>query len=189
MMPDRKKVIRAVETCFDSWIDKHRDMGLDFHKVEQLKREALELLKEQEPVKPFSYHDIYWCGKCGNRVLERHTVHDGMRLIDADALKDNFPNARADIFENCRNCTCLDNERINQIIDSAPTIGGWISVKDRLPEDEGDVIVYGVSPRGRKKTAIMNYLAFEADRPRWALDGIWTVLYWMPIPEPPKEDN
>lgn len=66
---------------------------------------------------------------------------------------------------------------------------GWISVKDRLPEDEGDVIVYGVSPRGRKKTAIMNYLAFEADRPRWALDGIWTVLYWMPLPEPPKEEN
>ena len=64
---------------------------------------------------------------------------------------------------------------------------GWISVKDRLPEDEGDVLVYGVSPRGRKKTAIMNYLAFEDDRPRWALDGIWTVLYWMPLPEPPKD--
>ena len=66
---------------------------------------------------------------------------------------------------------------------------GWISVKDRLPEDEGDVLVYGVSPRGRKKMAIENYLAFEDDRPRWALDGIWTVLYWMPLPEPPKEEE
>lgn len=48
-MPDREKVVRAVETCFDSWIDKHRNMGLDLHEVERLKREALELLKEQEP--------------------------------------------------------------------------------------------------------------------------------------------
>lgn len=45
---DREKVVRAVETCFDSWIDKHRNMGLDLHEVERMKRDALELLKEQE---------------------------------------------------------------------------------------------------------------------------------------------
>ena len=49
-MPDREKVIRAVETCFDSWIDKHRNMGLDLHTVEQMKRDALELLKWQEQI-------------------------------------------------------------------------------------------------------------------------------------------
>lgn len=99
-----------------------------------------------------------------------------MRLIDADAL-----------MEYCNN---LKDKTIDaNDIARFPTAVGWISVKDGLPEDEGDVLVYGVSPRGRKKTAIMNYLAFEADRPRWALDGIWTVLYWMPIPEPPKEEK
>ena len=98
------------------------------------------------------------------------------KLIDANAL-----------MEYCNN---LKDKTIDaNDIARFPSAVGWISVKDRLPEDEGDVIVYGVSQRGRKKTAIMNYLAFEADRPRWALDGIWTVLYWMPIPEPPKENE
>lgn len=97
-----------------------------------------------------------------------------MRLIDADALMDYCNNQKS---------KTIDANDISRF----PTAIGWTSVKDRLPEDEDDVLVYGVSPRGRKKTAIMNYLAFETDRPRWALDGIWTVLYWMPIPEPPKE--
>ena len=74
-MPDREKVIRAVETCFDSWIDKHRDMGLDVHGVERLKREALELLKEQEPI-PCGEKikagdvvlDFYECGYCKNAI-------------------------------------------------------------------------------------------------------------------------
>lgn len=47
-MTDREKVVRAVETCFDSWSDKHRNMGLDLHKVERMKRDALELLKDDE---------------------------------------------------------------------------------------------------------------------------------------------
>ena len=69
MVPDREKVIRAVETCFDSWIDKHRNMGLDLHEVKRLKREALELLKEQEPVKAVADgEDSYICNNCGTVI-------------------------------------------------------------------------------------------------------------------------
>ena len=109
-----------------------------------------------------------------------------MRLIDADGLIDEICREECERkYEDCDYHACL---HVKPVV-NAPTIGEWISVKDRLPEDEGDVLVYGVSPRGRKKMAIMNYLAFEADRPRWALDGIWTVLYWMPFPEPPEAPN
>ena len=86
-MTDREKVIRAVETCFDSWIDKHRDMGLDVHGVERLKREALELLKEQEAAKPIvdqyalplTYTTVqfikkYYCGIC-NEEITRNNVY------------------------------------------------------------------------------------------------------------------
>lgn len=74
-MDDREKVARAVETCFDSWIDKHRNMGLDLHEVERLKREALELLKEQESEwledsDPGQEYGTTWaCRKC------RHSIH------------------------------------------------------------------------------------------------------------------
>lgn len=97
-----------------------------------------------------------------------------MRLIDADALMD--------YCNNLKDKTIDAND-----IARFPTAFGWISVKDRMPQDEGDVLVYGISPRKRAKMAIMNYLAFDQDMPRWALDGIWTVLYWMPLPEPPED--
>ena len=62
-MTGREKVIRAVETCFDSWIDKHRNMGLDLHEVERLKREALEMLKEKEP-RLLTIEEITGDGEC-----------------------------------------------------------------------------------------------------------------------------
>lgn len=59
-----------------------------------------------------------------------------MRLIDADALKENIPNTSVDIFENCRNCTTLCDWQVKELIDKMPTIdavevvhGEWIATR------------------------------------------------------------
>ncbi len=81
-MIDREKVVRAVETCFDSWIDKHRDMGLDLHEVDRMKREALELLKKQKAVEPELVGVNTWaCGECGALLGWEEFSQSGLELV------------------------------------------------------------------------------------------------------------
>ena len=54
--------------------------------------------------------------------MRRKVGEVGMRLIDADALIALIPDASADVFENCRNCTCLDSEQIVELINKTPTV-------------------------------------------------------------------
>lgn len=65
---------------------------------------------------------------------------------------------------------------------------GWISVKDRLPEHEGDYLTVR-SPYYRDIVSYENH--------KWIGVGLYgnlceatNVTHWMPLPEPPKgEDN
>ena len=68
------------------------------------------------------------------------------------------------------------------------TVQEWISVKDRLPEDDSDVLAYSRNgEEGRIYPA--NYAK-----------GVWfdcifttpvpdTTTHWMPLPEPPKKET
>ena len=71
----------------------------------------------------------------------------------------------------------------------------WISVKDRLPEDDVDVIVYAVSNNGGYTIVITFHthklygLNIEGWAPPWQYFTIsYTITHWMPLPEPPKEE-
>ena len=67
----------------------------------------------------------------------------------------------------------------------------WIPVEERLPEDRSDVLV--VAYWHERWGVYMGWCATE--RAKWSVHiGIGdrddvAVTYWMPLPEPPKEDD
>lgn len=91
-----------------------------------------------------------------------------MRLIDADALMD---------YCNNQKDKTIDANDIARF----PTVVGWISVKDKLPDDTAKGRLYLVVNNGNVDVGIFHY-------------GLWllptnnvNVSHWMPFPEAPKE--
>lgn len=68
----------------------------------------------------------------------------------------------------------------------------WISVKDRLPENDDDYLIIH-RKFNRPETDIIEVFSYENNE--WWDDGYEfktnpdyrTVIYWMPLPEKPKE--
>lgn len=106
-----------------------------------------------------------------------------MRLIDADALMEKFAHPPELMYTN----VVLDEIR------SAPTIGGWVSVKDRLPPMYHMVLITGKNSAGGSFGVIKG--SYDGDKGQWYRDDIGQyvdyrgdiVTHWMPLPEPPKE--
>ena len=92
----------------------------------------------------------------------------------------------------CANC--FSYEDFKEWIDSQPKVGEWIPVSERLPEDDGLVLVT-VNDKHNNLTfenALMTgcYCCVEG----WILEGYldWVdpnVTAWIPLPEPYKEQD
>lgn len=116
-----------------------------------------------------------------------------MRLIDADkltettnkALETPCHNAYQDGYDAALN-TLLD------YIADMPTAliyGQWVSVKDRLPEEQKEVLIYLPEYDSVEIAALftipsMNLREWEQNENAYMLDE---VSYWMPLPEPPEK--
>lgn len=67
----------------------------------------------------------------------------------------------------------------------------WISVEDRLPDKEGDYLVFIVDYLGETRMETMKLFRW-ANRFDWSahMGSRWedsnTITHWMPLPEPPK---
>ena len=123
-----------------------------------------------------------------------------MRLIDADAL-----NKILGFAKNCKECkfgkNCINETfsvyGICTALTDALTIGGWISVKDKLPANGAFCLTY--SPNGKMRVAeafipssIPNS-TYDKMECWWLTHGsggqhFVAVTHWMPLPEPPKEE-
>lgn len=73
------------------------------------------------------------------------------------------------------------------------SISQWISVKDRLPEPEKDVLVWYRYTWGAGFTSYRFGISkWYSNIKRWyegCLPKGFEVLYWQPLPEPPKDGD
>ena len=102
-----------------------------------------------------------------------------MRLIDGDALKQDLTRF-------------YDNEvTAKQLIDEQPTVGGWVSVEDRVPESNEIVLALAYDKDGDAyMTTVVRYPCGDWDSvDDYFNQSDYEVRYWMPLPEPPKEDE
>lgn len=138
------------------------------------------------------------------------------RLIDADALKKDWH--MGSVCETCskdtRQCSndyCFSRMDVCGMIDDAPTVSSWISVKDRLPEEKPSMWspLYGGAKwreglmwkveSERVLVAIRFPDGTGVVRTGKTADGKWhtdvspvleqTVTHWMPMPTMPEADT
>lgn len=103
-----------------------------------------------------------------------------MRLIDADKLREYW-------LYNGLNEKIYDTNDVLESIDEQPDVdpeslwptAHWISVKDRLPKPQTEVLAF--------RRGIMYLALYDNEIGRWASNE-WgfldAVTHWMPLPEP-----
>jgi len=115
-----------------------------------------------------------------------------MRPIDADVLKQDLTRF-------------YDGEvTAKELIDTQPTVDGWISVKDRRPDAAGyECLVCAVNENTNQTHVFTAFTGYgepgwwtynvtymsKARSPRDnSIHPALKITHWMPLPEPPKED-
>lgn len=107
-----------------------------------------------------------------------------MRPIDADVLLEQMKH-RKEYVGRPSDPVCL--------VEDAPTIGGWISVKDRLPDKtkkyEKLVLASLIDNDTGHRWECPVIAEYSTKHDKWIIDGGFenvTVTHWMPRPEPPR---
>ena len=101
-----------------------------------------------------------------------------MRLIDADELITEICREECERkFEDCTYQRCLSIKAVQ----AAPTVGCWISVKDRLPEGFQKVLVFWYA----NGEPMVDTAFWSNGHSTEYWEGV-EITHWMPLPEPPE---
>ena len=114
---------------------------------------------------------------CNNCPDDKYKSCTSVMAQVADALESLA--AERDGYREQLSAVLAENTRL------AEKVPHWINVKDRLPEEDGNYL------------AVMDGDLCGQEEPFTSMCGIekgkWDepnmVLYWMPLPQPPKEEN
>lgn len=63
----------------------------------------------------------------------------------------------------------------------------WISVEERLPPNEEEVLAFCDGAAGSFLIIGMYDEIMDAWTETWSHDYLYSVTHWMPLPEPPRE--
>lgn len=120
-----------------------------------------------------------------------------MRLIDVEPVIEMLKRVRRMADSHRRD---LDLLNLQQLLEAAPVLNSagdagstameWVSVKDRLPEqDEQCLCCYRFRDEGMRFIGVLTYFAAD-NEPHWqhekGVNGL-RVTHWIPLPELPKE--
>ena len=129
-----------------------------------------------------------------------------MRRIDADALMVWLVNMLNE-FDDENDPYEIKREMFHAVLAKTrkmPTVDRWISVNDRLPKINERVLVFGVGKYEHFVGSTMTAITCMSDanpidcrlktQPYWLEPWQYyltdyEITHWMPLPEPPKEDD
>lgn len=85
---------------------------------------------------------------------------------------------------------------VDKVMNSSNNSNGWISVKERLPEEGEEVLVFGQYLNDIPKVLGVRsrYKGDQDWKYTWEGSDEWVyrendVTHWMPLPKPPKEEK
>ena len=115
------------------------------------------------------------------------------------AMEDSFTNdiSIAESIEEsehkCEHCGVMTTQSDDECY-KAPMSAGltkWISVKDKMPDDDVSVIVGGFQEKGDTEILVFNQTARHYSYSGWSDDNgefeEEEVLFWQPLPTPPNK--